>query len=125
MVDVINKDGLKEPFDEQKLRNSLENAINESGEDLDKRKPLINKIMGEIDDFTQNKEIVKAEDLRHIVLNNFENEWVGDQVPMARVWRNYELRHKIIYREKLDWNPILNNHIFFSPKYNVERRKIR
>ena len=102
MTEVVNKNGQKEPWDEQKLRNSLENAINEAGEDLDKRKPLINKIMDEIDNFTQNKEVIKAEDLRHIVLNNFENEWVGDQVPMARVWRNYELRHKIIYKEKLD-----------------------
>jgi transcriptional regulator NrdR family protein len=102
MKDVINKDGIKESFDEQKLRNSLENAINEAGEDLDRRKPLIDNIMGEIGNFVQNKEVIKAEDLRHIVLNNFENEWVGDQVPMARVWRNYELRHKIIYKEKLD-----------------------
>ena len=102
MKDVINKDGLKESFDEQKLRNSLENAINEAGEDLNKRTPLVDKIMGEIDNFVQNKEVIKAEDLRHIILNNFEKEWVGDQVPMARVWRNYELRHKIIYKEKLD-----------------------
>ena len=102
MTDVINKNGQKEPWDEQKLRNSLENAITEAGEDLDKRKPLIDKIMGEIDNFVQNKDTIKAEDLRHIILNNFENEWVGDQVPMARVWRNYELRHKIIYKEKID-----------------------
>ena len=102
MTDVINKDGLKEPWDEQKLRNSLENAINEAGEDLNKRTPLVDKIMGEIDNFVKNKETIKAEDLRHIILNNFENEWVGDQVPMARVWRNYELKHKIIYKEKID-----------------------
>ncbi|MGZ7159735.1 MAG: ATP cone domain-containing protein [Methanobacterium sp.] len=102
MTDVINIHGKKEPYDEQKLKTSIENAINEAGEDLDKRKPLINNIMDEIDNFTQNKEVIKAEDLRHIILDNFEKEWVGDQVPMARVWRNYELKHKIIYREKLD-----------------------
>ncbi|MGZ7210106.1 MAG: ATP cone domain-containing protein, partial [Methanobacterium sp.] len=76
MTDVINIHGEKEPFDEGKLRNSIENAINEAGEDLDKRKPLINNIMDEIDNFTQNKEVIKAEDLRHIVLDNFEKEWV-------------------------------------------------
>ena len=102
MTDVINKEGQKEPYDEGKLRRSIENAINEAGEDLDRRKPLIDNIMNEINDFTQNKDTIKAEDLRHIVLDHFEKEWVGDQVPMARVWRNYELKHKIIYREKLD-----------------------
>lgn len=102
MTYVININGEKEPYDEQKLRTSMENAITEAGEDLDKRKQLIDRIMDEINEFMQDKEVITAEDLRHIILNQFEKEWVGDQVPMARVWRNYELKHKIIYREKLD-----------------------
>ena len=62
MTDIINKNGLKEPYNEQKLRNSIKNAIKEAGEDTNRRKPLIDKIMGEIDNYSQNKETIKAED---------------------------------------------------------------
>lgn len=102
MTDVIKRNGKREPFDEEKVRNSIENTVKQAGEDVEKRKKLLDNTMADVNDLVKNKKEIGTEDIRNVVLDNFENEWVGDQVPMARVWRNYELEHKIIYHEKLD-----------------------
>jgi hypothetical protein len=55
--------------------------------------------MKDVNQAVQNKDEISTAKIRNIVINDLEQEWEGDQVPIARVWRNYELEHGIIYRE--------------------------
>jgi transcriptional repressor NrdR len=99
MTDVIKRNGQKEPFNEEKVSNSIKKAIKDAGLNVKQKKRLIDKTMKDVNQAVQNKDEISTAKIRNIVINDLEQEWEGDQVHIARVWRNYELEHGIIYRE--------------------------
>ena len=99
MTDVILRNGKKEPFSEEKVRNSIENAIKDASLDLEDHKELIDNTMNDINKIAQNRKEVGADEIRDVLIRDFEEHWVGDQTPVAAAWRNYELKHGIIYKD--------------------------
>ncbi|MCZ3365246.1 MULTISPECIES: ATP cone domain-containing protein [Methanobacterium] len=99
MTYVIKRNGKKEPFNEQKVKNSVESAVKEAGYKTHAKKRLIDKTLKDVNQAVQGKEEISSAKIRNIVINDLEQEWDEDQVPVTRAWRNYELKHGTIYRE--------------------------
>lgn len=99
MTDVIKLNGQKERFSEEKVKNSIEGAIRDAGLDLSEKQKLIDKTLNDVNELVGNKKEITAVEIRRVIINDFEEEWVGDQIPVAAAWRNYELKHGIIYKE--------------------------
>jgi transcriptional regulator NrdR family protein len=99
VTDVIKRNGKKEPFSGQKVRKSVESAVRDAGYKTQAKKRLIDKTMNDVNQAVHGKEEISSAKIRNIVINDLEQEWDEDQVPVARAWRNYELKHGIIYRE--------------------------
>ena len=99
MTDVILRNGKKEQFSEEKLRNSIESAIKDASLDLKDHGELIDKTIGNVNNLVQNRDDVGADEIRDVLIRDFEEHWVGDQIPVAAAWRNYELKHGIIYKD--------------------------
>lgn len=99
MTDIIKRSGKKEPFSEQKVKNSVENAVKGAGYRTQAKKRLIDRVMADVNKAVHGKEEISTAKIRNIVINDLEQEWGEDQVPVAKAWRNYELKHGIIHRE--------------------------
>ena len=99
MTDVIKRNGKKEPFSEEKIKNSIESAVKNAGFKTQSKKRLIDKTLTDVNQAVQGKEEISTAKIRNIVINGIEQDFEEDQVPVARVWRNYELKHGIIYKE--------------------------
>jgi transcriptional regulator NrdR family protein len=99
MTDVIKRNGKKELFSEQKVKNSVESAVKDAGYNVNAKKRLIDKTLKDVNQAVQGKKEISSAKIRNIVINDLEQEWDEDQVPVARAWRNYELKHGIIYKE--------------------------
>ena len=99
MTDVIKRNGKKEPFSEQKVKNSVESAVRDAGYRTHAKKRLINKTLTDVNQAVQGKDEISSAKIRNIVINDLEQEWDENQVSAANAWRNYELKHGIIYRE--------------------------
>ncbi|WP_424354883.1 ATP cone domain-containing protein [Methanobacterium sp. MBAC-LM] len=99
MTDVIKRNGKKEPFSEQKVKNSVESAVKAAGYRTQAKKRLIDKTLKDVNQAVQGKEEISSAKIRNIVINDLEQEWEEDQAPVTRAWRNYELKHGTIYRE--------------------------
>ena len=98
MTEVIKRNGEKEPFSEQKVKNSIENAVKYTGYRVHAKKRLIDNAMNNINQAVHGRKEISSAKIRNIVINNLE-KWDEDQVPVARAWRNYEQKHGIIHRE--------------------------
>jgi len=99
MADVIKRNGQKEPFSEQKVKNSIKSAVEDAGYDVQAKIRLIDRTISDLNKAMRDKEEIATAEIRNIVINDLEQEWDEDQVPVARAWRNYELKHGIIYKE--------------------------
>ncbi len=97
MTEVIKRNGEREPFNKQKIRNSIENAVKDTGYRTQSKKKLIDKAMNNINQAVRGREEISSAKIRNIIINNLE-QWDEDQAPVARAWRNYELKHGIIHR---------------------------
>ncbi|MEL7670280.1 ATP cone domain-containing protein [Methanobacterium sp.] len=99
MTDVIKRNGEKEPFSEEKIKNSIESAVKDAGFKTQSKKRLIDKTLTDINRAVQGKEEISTAKIRNIVINDIEQDFDEDQAPVVRAWRNYELKHDIIHRE--------------------------
>lgn len=85
--EVIKKDGSKELFDENKIKNSIKAAGIEAGLDHDKIEEVADKITTKVIDQLQDKTEVTSLELRDRILE--ELELYAPEV--AASWRDYEL----------------------------------
>lgn len=99
MTDVIKRNGQRELFSEEKVKNSVESAVEDAGLRVQAKRRLLDKTMTDVKKAVQNKDEISTAKIRNIIINDFEQDWEGDEVPVARAWRNYELKHGIIYKE--------------------------
>jgi len=99
MTDVIKRDGKKEPFREEKIKNSIESAVKGAGFRTQSKKRLINKTMNNINQAIHGKKEISTAKIRNIVINGLEQDLDEDEIIIANAWRNYELEHGLIYKE--------------------------
>ncbi|MGB9979339.1 ATP cone domain-containing protein [Methanobacterium sp.] len=104
MIEVVKRDGKKEPFSEDKVRKSIEGAVKDAGIDIKEKSGVIAHATGnamklaisQTDEDTQTeggKIEIRAEDIRNQIVNTLENE----DSELADVWKNYEKQHGINY----------------------------
>ncbi len=99
VTDVIKRNGKREPFNKEKIKNSIKSAVRDAGYRTPAKKRLIDKTLDDVNKAVHGKEEISTAKIRNIVINDLEQEWDKDQVSVARAWRNYELKHGIIYKE--------------------------
>lgn len=101
MTDVIKSNGRKEPFSEEKVRNSLQSAIRDAGYNVQEKQNLIDKTVRDVTQNVRDIDQVETEKIRNLVLNDIEEEeQKAGETDIAAAWRNYEMEHGINYAEK-------------------------
>lgn len=103
MLDVVKRNGRKEPFNEAKVRESIESAVKDAGLDVRDKSNQIAHVIGDTMRLaiTQGDEDaqggtdneISTGDIRSHVLHDLENE-----IPeAAQAWKNWEKKHEINY----------------------------
>jgi transcriptional regulator NrdR family protein len=85
--EVIKKDGSKEPFDINKIKESIEAACSDAGLNPDKKAELVEKITNKIIETLQDKTEITSLELRDKILG--ELDLYAPEV--AASWRDYEI----------------------------------
>ena len=83
---VIKRDGTKEPFDPGKIKKSIEFAVRNSGNSVDKVDEVVNQVSSVALEFAAEKEEVVTIKLTKIIFKELEKV----ASPAAVVWRKYE-----------------------------------
>ncbi|MGB9937826.1 MAG: ATP cone domain-containing protein [Methanobacterium sp.] len=91
MTDVIKRNGRKEPFQPQKLRKSIENAVTQAGFTVTKQMKAIEHATHDAENIARERNEISAEELRNEIVNDLES----DAPEVAQAWRNYEKEHGI------------------------------
>jgi len=99
MADVIKRNGNKERFNEDKIKNSIKNAAKGTELSVQTKRRVIDRTIKDINQVMQDRDEIETAKIRNIVINQLEKEGHEDKVPIERAWRNYELKHGIIYKE--------------------------
>jgi len=87
MITVIKKNGMEEPFDEEKLRDSIIAAADDAGFNEDRTKEVVNNIAQKVFDNISGEKKVTTYKIREIVLRELGNVEDG----IAAAWREYEM----------------------------------
>ncbi len=98
MTDVIKRNGQTEPFREEKIKNSIEHAVQDAGYNINEKRFIINQTINDVKQVIGDVDLVESGEIRNIVLNDLEKEEGGEN-RIADSWRNYEKTHGIIYKE--------------------------
>ena len=93
MTDVIKSNGKKEQFSEQKVKNSVENAVKDAGFNPQEKMDVINHASQDVIQMAQNKSQIKTKQIRDSILNDLEQ----DDQQVASAWKQYERQHGLNY----------------------------
>lgn len=98
MIEVIKRNGQTEPFREEKIKSSIENAVHDAGYKTQDKRNLVNKTIHDVKQTIGDVDLVESGEIRNIVLDDLEQDEGGEK-GIAAAWRNYEKTHGIIYEE--------------------------
>ena len=108
MTDVVKSSGNKEPFNEEKIKKSIENAAEEAGYNPQHKMNLINKTVQDVKQRIGNRSQVRTQDIRNLVLNDLdEEEQKAGETDIGAAWRNWEEEHGVQYKD----DPKINPHV--------------
>ena len=93
MTDVIKSNGKREQFSEQKVKNSVENAVKDAGFNPQEKMNVINHASQDAIQMAQNKNQVQTKQIRDTILSDLEQ----DDQQVANAWKQYERQHGINY----------------------------
>ncbi len=93
MKEIIKRDGEKEPFNEEKIKKSIENAVKQAGFNVEEKKSLINDTYTRAIEVTTERDRIQARAIRNEILNYLQHE----DKEVANAWENYEEKHDIKY----------------------------
>ncbi len=87
---VIKKDGSREPFDAEKLKNSIRGAGGSAGLKSEEIKELVEKVSAPAIAFASSMEVISIGELRSRVLAELKRCWPD----VSAAWIKYEAEHK-------------------------------
>jgi transcriptional repressor NrdR len=93
MTDVIKSNGKREQFSEQKVRNSVENAVKDAGFSPQEKMNVIEHASQDAAQMAQGQDEIQTRQIRDTVLNDLEQ----DDQQVANAWKQYERQHGINY----------------------------
>lgn len=83
---VIKRDGSKEPFDESKLRRSIEVAVREAGLEKDRVSEVTTQIADAALELAASKDEIPSSELRKKILSDLDTV----EPSVAKAWRQYD-----------------------------------
>ncbi len=89
MTDVIKSTGKKEPFQPEKIINSIENAVKDAGFKPQQKIDVIERASRDAIQMAQNTNRIETKQIRDVILNDLEQ----DDRQIADIWRQYEHQH--------------------------------
>ena len=90
MTDVIKSNGKKQPFKAEKIRNSIENAVKDTGFNPQEKTDVIEHASRDAIQMAQNTNRIETRQIKDVILNDLEQ----DDPKIADTWRQYEHQHK-------------------------------
>lgn len=93
MTDVIKSNGKREQFSEQKVKNSIESAVQDAGFSPQEKMNVINHASQDAIQMAQNKNQIQTKQIRDTIISDLEE----DDQQVANAWKQYERQHGINY----------------------------
>ena len=84
-TNVIKRNGSQQPFDEGKLRRSIEGAAQDAGLTQERTQDVINQVFPAVMEAANAKEEIATSELRDIILDELKKT----EPPAAEAWRKY------------------------------------
>lgn len=93
MTDVVKRNGMKEPFKEEKVRMSVEGAVKDAGFNVQEKKEVIEHASQDAIQMARGMDQIDVKQLRDTILRDLEQ----DDQQVAQSWRNFERMHGMKY----------------------------
>jgi transcriptional regulator NrdR family protein len=91
MTEVIKRNGDRELFDPEKLKNSIEKAIIDAGSKLRTKHVLIDRVASKVVIMTMNNGKIRTDDIRRNILTEMNRM----DPSVSSAWRNYDRENKV------------------------------
>ncbi len=93
MTDVVKRNGMKEPFKEEKVRMSVEGAVKDAGFNVQEKREVIEHASQDAIQMARGMDQIDVKQLRDTILRDLEQ----DDQQVAQSWRNFERMHGMKY----------------------------
>lgn len=87
---VIKKDGTKEPFNPEKIKNSILAAAIETGLSEERKNEVIEQVVASVIQLAEGKEEIVTSEIKEKVLNELDRI----ESTIAEAWRAYDQENK-------------------------------
>lgn len=92
MVEVIKRNGDREPFDAEKLTNSITRAAVDAGIRVERKKQMIVSVVQRAIEMAAHKKQIESSVLRDNILDELEQT----ESKVAAAWEDYDQKHKFL-----------------------------
>jgi len=86
MIEVIKKDGIKEPFDPEKIRKSITGAAQPTDIPEERKNEVVEQVTATVVSALEGREEIKASEIKEAILSELDKVEPG----VANAWREYE-----------------------------------
>ncbi len=88
MTEVVKKDGSKQPFNSEKIMNSITAAAKDANLSEELMNEVIEEVSSSVIQFIESKETVTTDEIREKILSELDNV----EPSVAAAWRDYEAK---------------------------------
>ncbi len=85
MMEVIKKDGTKEPFSSEKIRKSIAGAAQQADIPEERKEEVVFQVAGTVIPMFEGKEEIDTSDIKQAILNELDRV----EPAVASAWRKY------------------------------------
>lgn len=86
MIEVIKKDGVKEPFSPEKIKKSIAGAAQQADIPEERKEEVVFQVAGTVIPILEGKEEIDTKDIKQVVLDELDRV----EPAVASAWRKYE-----------------------------------
>lgn len=87
---VIKDDGTKEPFNSQKIKNSIAAAAGQAGLPEEKRNKVVKEVSASAIKMAESRDIIKTSEIKQKILGDLDEKYPS----VSEAWREYEKTKK-------------------------------
>jgi len=86
MIEVIKKDGTKEPFNSEKIRKSIAGAAQQADIPEERKEEVVFQVAGTVIPMLEGREEIDTSDIKQAILSELDRV----EPAVASAWRKYE-----------------------------------
>jgi transcriptional regulator NrdR family protein len=90
-MDIIKRNGHTEPFNAEKMTNSIRKAAVDAGIQIDKKRKMIEGVAKKVTEMAEQKGQIEFSAIRDKILNELDQA----EPKMAEAWRKFDQKYKI------------------------------